>query len=136
MTESLSPLESELARLPEPEPPAGLTEAVMARVARVDVDRRERAHEAGGEPVRGRGRLAAALGASGLAAYVFGLQQGAWSFNPLASPIVDAVTSLAEGPEWVPGALGLAMVMLLYLAGLLAPLGRGTDPGARTRSQR
>lgn len=145
MREPRTLLESELARLPEPEPPAGLSEAVMARVARVDLDRRKAARDAaeeerpgavpagGGKPFHGRGRLAAALGAAGLAGYVYGLERGAWTFDPLASPIGDGFTALVAFPQSVTAALGLTMVMLLYLVGLLAPLGRNSvsDVAAR-----
>lgn len=147
MREPLTQLESDLARLPEPPPPAGLAEAVMARVARVDAARADRVRiEAAGEAarerwrrpegagvedaVRGRGRLAAALGASGAAAYVYGLASGAWAFDPLASPMGEGITTLVSTPASVSAALGLTAALLLYLAGLLAPLGR--DPVSRS----
>lgn len=144
MREPLSHLESDLAHLPEPQPPAGLAEAVMARVARVDAARadgvridaaraaREGTRAAGagavgagaGDSFPGRGRLAAALGGSGLVAYVYGLARGAWAFDPLALPIGEGITALIATPASVSAALGLTAALLLYLAGLLAPLGR------------
>lgn len=137
MSESMAQLEWELARLPEPEPPAGLAGAVMAGVARVDLDhgvmvrvvageeRRGAATAGGGTAVRGRGRgrLAAAVGASGLATYVYGLVRGDWTFNPVASPVGDGLTALAAFAQSGPAVLGLAMALLLYVVGLLGPLG-------------
>lgn len=134
MSDPLLPLESELARLPEPEPPAGLADGVMARVARVDAGRirqaparqpRSRAAPAAAErSVRSRDHLAPALGAAGLVAYVYGLAQGDWTFSPLVSPIGEGMTVLVGVPASVPAALGLTAALFLYLAGLLAPLGR------------
>lgn len=144
MSETHTPLESELVGLPEPAPPPALADAVMARIAHLDTERgpseetrvapdtppersrrRDRAPSRHRFPVGvpARGRLAAGLGAAGLGAYVHGVIRGAWSLNPLGTGIGEGIIAVAAVPASPPAALGLAAALLLILAALLMPLG-------------
>lgn len=119
-------LRSELARLPEPAPPARLAAGVMTRVARVDEAREEAVleqHMADARSSRMRGRLASVLGGAGLAAHVYVLVLSGWSLDPLGSRLGGRVSAALELSAADPASFVLAVSLLLFLGGLLAPLG-------------
>jgi hypothetical protein len=110
-----------MARLPEPAPPPALAATVMARIAR------EAARDAVAAPARRRREGLAWLCALAGLAVVFGLSAWGWIGAALPHPMSWSIgpgipdVLPVEGPAVPLLALGL----LLYLAGLFAPLRSG-----------
>jgi hypothetical protein len=122
MIDELAPV---LTRLPDPAPPASFRAIVMARIER-DVDRQRASEREATTPARRRydrpvwlwtlAGLAIVLGAS-----AYGLLAGG-SLPDLTSPRIGRAPLMMpmEGPALIVG-LGL----VVYMAGLLAPLRGG-----------
>jgi hypothetical protein len=123
-------LKERLADLPEPTMPEGLAARTMARIARLEDEPAtpaSRSPEGGVLGVGGTGRawaLALAGHAVGFGALVFVLLTGGSSASDLTSSRIGGLGSLAGIPETAPVTLALATGLLLYLAGLFAPLRR------------
>lgn len=125
-------VEHELKQLPEPVPPATLAPTVMARVSRV-ADARTSPSLTGAVSVRSQREQhtrrwsdlpAWASALAGLAVVVVswiagGLAPG-WWLAPISSQ--TGVQDLAKIPPNAQALLGLALGLLLYVAGLFAPL--------------
>jgi len=115
MNDELTPL---MTRLPDPAPPPTLTATVMARIAREE----EARHAAVIEPVR-RERPAWPWALVGIAVVI-----GASAWGWLAAGTVPDLISPRIGtgaPLLTPGgpaAVGITLGLLVYLAGLFAPL--------------
>jgi len=128
----INPVESELTRLPEPEPPAALVKTVMARVSRLD-EERPPASLASPAPMGSsrEGRVggwkdvpACVAALAGLALVVVSWIDGrleADSWVDLVSLQVNAPTLVRMPPDGST-LLGLALGLLLYVVGLFAPL--------------
>ncbi len=127
-------VESELTRLPEPVPPATLVTTVMARVSRLAEESApaslaSRASLAGSRDERARRSNDAPAWVAALAGLVIVLVSWIGSLNE--ADLATAFISSRIGPPDLlrlslngPAALGLALGLLLYLAGLFAPLRR------------
>jgi len=120
-------VESRLADLPEPVPPATLSTGVMARVARA-ADRaapaRPPARVAGGRPTAWVTWLPAATGL----ALVVGIWTGGFTDSGIvtdltASRLGGSGQSVLSMPPAGPPVVLLAGALMLYLVGLFAPLG-------------
>lgn len=130
----MNALESDLKRLPEPALPEGLTAGITARIARLD---EERAADAS-EPPRvavaeaSRDRLAWAVALVGmtvaLGAQAYMLVVGEATLDLTSLRISSGMDGVVEMLPASSAVAVLAAGLLLYLAGLFAPL-RGTDPG-------
>ena len=118
---------TDLASLPQPEPPAHLATAVMARIARLETPDPSRAAEQARDArisVRGRGQdltaACAALAAGCLIALSIALGEG--PALDLTSPRIGGTTGLlgmqAGSASWVM----LAVSLVVYLIALFAPL--------------
>ena len=116
-------------RLVEPAPPATLKATVMARIAR-EADRASSAAAAEGVPVRRRHDGPVWLGAAAGLAIVLGASAYAGAYGWFETGALPDFTSprtagnLALIPT-EPVALVVGLGLLVYLAGLLAPLGSG-----------
>lgn len=116
-------LDAALTRLPDPAPPIGLAAGTMARIARLDDG--PGAHRRREVPATAArtDRLAAIRAILGQAAGVAAL-----GYVTLASglapvpPRIGGLASLVPMPATAPLALVLAAGLLLYVAGLFAPL--------------
>ena len=124
----MNALESDLKRLPEPALPEGLSASITARIARVDEERAAAALESP-RVVRtesGRARLAwaaALAGATvGLGAQAYRLAVGEAALDLTSPRLGGLMTGVVEMLPATPAAAFLAMGLLLYLAGLFAPL--------------
>lgn len=124
--------EPELTRLPEPVPPATLVTTVMARVSRLaegpasaSLAYRAPKGNSREERVRGLIDLAAWVAALAGLAIVFvswiNARQEAGSLLDLMSSRIGPPNLLSMSPNG-PAALGLALGLLLYVAGLFSPL--------------
>jgi hypothetical protein len=123
-------VESELARLPEPMPPATLAATVMARVAEERApsslaSRAPRDNSANGRARRSwTGLPAWAAAFAGLAivfvSWIGGQLEAGSSLALISSQI--GVPSPGSMPPNGSAVFGLALGLLLYLAGLFAPL--------------
>jgi len=121
-------LESQLSRLPEPVPPATLARTIMARVARVAEEQARTAagHSISREEPVGRwndvvGYVAALAGvAVVLTSWAAGRLQGRWWLEFVSSQI--GASDLAPAVPNGIAVLGLTLGLLLFAAGLLAPL--------------
>jgi hypothetical protein len=136
-----SDIHSNLTRLPEPEPPAPFCRTVMARVARVAEGRRPVDPVLPPTTMVSRetfvrrwsplaARVAAAAGVAIVCvSWTYGiLADGGWLGLVPSRPWLPAPT---EMPAAVPATVGLALGLLLYLAGLFAPLRGGERPHTR-----
>lgn len=118
------PLDSELSRLPEPSPPAGLTVAIILRTAHHD-EKRAAASPAKTRPAKtqyDRYAWAVLLAgvAIGLGAQAYRLLVGE-STLPLASSFIRGGTKgLIEMPQASPAVFVLVAGLLLYIVGLFA----------------
>jgi hypothetical protein len=125
-------VESDLTRLPEPKAPATLVATVMARVSRLD-DARPAAIFAAAPPKR-RSPAARAGHWKDVPAWVTALAGLAIVFVSWTAGRLEPSSWLGFVPSQIgtlnpvrlppggPAALGLGVGMLLYLAGLFAPL--------------
>jgi len=109
-----------LSRLPEPAPPATLTATVMARIAR------EEERQAAAVPAR-RHERPTWMWAVVAAGVILGIRLYAWMVTGVAPDLTTARIGLGRLPV-MPGAgptsVALGVALLVYLAGLFAPLGR------------
>lgn len=127
----MNALESDLTRLPEPAVPAGLAAGINARIARLDAQRAATASE----PSRldaadsRRDRLSwtvALVGATvGLGAQAYRMLLGEATLDLTSLRISGGLGSVIEMPPLTPATAVLAAGLLLYLAGLLAPIRGG-----------
>jgi hypothetical protein len=126
-------LTAELGSLPQPSPPPDLTAAILARVARIEAATPAPAAmmEARAPSVaRDWSSWATALGgvATGLA-IVWSTLRGDGAPIDNALPGVHGITAgLVAMPSTTTGALVLAAGLVLYTAGLFAPLGDRSRP--------
>lgn len=131
--ETATALTSDLAALPQPAPPSDLAAAVLARITEID-----RPAAAVTAVPRARARLNARDWSSALATALGSLAAGAataLSMHPgNAAPTAPAWLGMGQmtaGLEAVPPtstwALVLAAGLVVYAAGLFAPLGGGSD---------
>ncbi len=129
--EAASRLTADLQALAQPAPPPELASVVLARIARIDQDL---AAPAAARPeARARASIgdwsvqAAALGGLAAAvAIVMSMPPGGGLPAYIASPAVGGLTSgLVAMPSSGTYALILATGLMLYVAGLFAPLGGG-----------
>ena len=125
-------VESQLTRLPEPVPPVTLAATVMARVLRLaeepapaSLTARAPVGNAGGERARRWNDLPAWVAALAGLAIVF----VSWISGLSEADLATGLISSRIGPPGLfhvslngSAALGLALGLLLYLAGLFAPL--------------
>jgi len=124
----MNALESDLKRLPEPAFPEGLTEAITARIARLDEERADDAVEpprlAVAEPRRDRLAWAMALlGLTvGLGAQAYRLAVGEASLDLVSPRMISGIEGAVEMLPASPAVAVLALGLFLYLAGLFAPL--------------
>lgn len=129
MIDDLTPV---MARLPEPAPPVEFRAAVMARIAR-EADQEPTATSRAETAARRRqDRLGWVLPLAGLAIVLCAILYGWLGTGPLPDFTSSRIGSGGVNP--VPAAGPIAPVLgfgvLLYLAGLFAPIQRGT--GANT----
>jgi hypothetical protein len=111
-------LTARLVALPQPEPPAHLAAAVLARIARMDSDASKQAHSTTATPAamgaRDWSRWASLTGvAAGLALVM--------ATVPVLG-VRGITTNLVVMPSTTTGALGLGAGLLLYAAGLFVPV--------------
>ena len=120
---------TDLVALPQPAPPPDLAASVLARITRIDQAHAARATAAMPETIaafstRDWSAWAAVLGglAAGLA-LVVSMPPGDTARIDIVSPGIRGMTAaLVAMPSTTTGALGLAAGLVLYVAGLFAPL--------------
>lgn len=126
-------LDSELNRLPEPAPPAGMAAAIMSRTAHHEEKRpvasRESPRVAPAKAQKSDWRAWTVLLAGvavGLGAQAYRLLAGESTLH-LTSPFLrGGMEGLVEMPHASPAVLVLAAGLLLYVAGLFAVSARPT----------
>ncbi len=125
-------LDSELSRQPEPAPPAGLAAAIIARTARIDEESAPASRLQSRVPVAiarsDRLSWAAALVGVvvGLGAQAYALLSGESTLDLTSSRIGWGTNSVLQMLDGGPSVIVLAAGLLLYLAGVFAPI-HGTD---------
>lgn len=130
----MNALESDLKRLPEPALPEGLTAGITARIAHLDEERAANASKPPRVAVAeaSRDRLAWAVALVGmtvaLGAQAYMLVVGEATLDLTSLRISSGMDGVVEMLPASSAVAVLAAGLLLYLAGLFAPL-RGTDPG-------
>ena len=126
----MTSLESDLKQLPEPAVPEGLAAGVTARIARIDLDpgeartpRAGRAQMTAAEARRDRLAWAAALVglAVSLGAQVYRVAVGEVTLGTSLQTI-GGIAGLVEMLPASPAVGVLAIGLLMYLAGLFAPM--------------
>ena len=123
-----------LRALPQPAPPPHLTAVVLARIAQIEPVPPAPAAVMPGTRLLSRARdwsvWATALGGLGAAlAIVFSASLGDVASLHVALPRVPGITTdLVAMPSTATGALVLAAILVLYVAGLFAPLGDRRRP--------
>jgi hypothetical protein len=105
-------LTTDLTALPHPRPPRDLTDGVLARIAQIDNARlaADAAREAGSAP--------------------WASDRSAWATVPGALATALVTGGLVVSPASTAGSLTVAAGLLLYVAGLFAPLDGRRRPSA------
>lgn len=129
--EAATALSTDLAGLPQPAPTAALAAAVLARIAQagqVQAARGAAALPATGSASITRDWSAWATAFGGLATglvVVLSMGSGGGAWVSIASPRVGGITAGLVAVPMTTDALVLAAALVLYAAGLFAPLSRG-----------
>ena len=129
-------LATDLADLPQPEPPEHLAAAVLARIARLDPPERSRtvtlsAHAETSLVHRWQDRAAALAGVMAASVVILSLTLGDGPVLDLTSPRIGGVSALFAATTSTSWA-ALAASLVLYLIALFVPL-RSTDPALSRR---
>ena len=129
-------LATDLASLPQPDPPAHLAASVMARIARLEPPHTAAAPASvqSDAPVllRWQDRAAALAGVAAGGVVVLSIAVSPGTAVDLTSPRIGGLTGLLTANATSTGGTAVAVGLVLYLVGLFAPL-RSADAALEKR---